>query len=336
MIPFWFLPYAIAAGNTVVVKPSEQVPLTMEKVFRLIEQTGLPPGVVNLVHGARNTAECLIAHPDVRSVSFVGSSAGAKAVYAQAAAHGKRVQCQGGAKNPIVVLPDADIEGSTPVIADSAFGCAGQRCLAASMAILVGNASKLFGESLREAASSRRTGSGLEEGVQMGPVISDQSKQRIEGLLKQAEIDGAHVSVDGRAARIPGFEDGHFLLPTILEGLPISSGVARTEIFGPVLSLHQAASIEEALALVNSGSYGNMACVFTSSGESARRFRTDADVGNIGINVGVAAPMAFFPFSGARESFHGDLHGQGHDAVRFFTQEKVVVERWPQGWSRRF
>lgn len=332
MIPFWFLPYAIAAGNAVVVKPSERVPVTMQKIFALLEQIGLPPGVVNLVNGGRSTAESLIAHPLVRSVSFVGSSAAAKAVYAQAAAHGKRVQCQGGAKNPIVVLPDADAESCTPVIADSAFGCAGQRCLAASMAILVGEAGRTFGESLRDAAASRRTGFGLDEGVQMGPVITARSKARIEDLLRAAEADGARATVDGRAA----YEKGYFLRPTILEGLPVSSAVAQTEIFGPVLSLHEVPDIGAALELVNSGAYGNMACLFTSSGEAARRFRSEAEVGNVGINIGVAAPMAFFPFSGARESFYGDLHGQGHDAVRFFTQEKVVVERWPREWSRRF
>jgi malonate-semialdehyde dehydrogenase (acetylating)/methylmalonate-semialdehyde dehydrogenase len=335
MIPFWFLPYALACGNAVVVKPSERVPLTMQKTFELLEQCGFPGGVANLVNGARVTAESLIAHPLVKAVSFVGSSAGARAVYAQAAAHGKRVQCQGGAKNPIVVLPDADVESSTPVIADSAFGCAGQRCLAASMAILVGDARQRFGDSLRQAAATRATGNGLDN-VQMGPVITPESQARILGLVEHATRDGARISVDGRSPRIPGGERGNFIRPTILEGLPASSEVARTEIFGPVLSLYEVATVEEAITLVNTGDYGNMACLFTRSGDAARKFRTEAEVGNVGINVGVAAPMAFFPFSGARGSFFGDLHGQGRDAVRFFTQEKVVVERWPLEWTRRF
>jgi malonate-semialdehyde dehydrogenase (acetylating) / methylmalonate-semialdehyde dehydrogenase len=335
MIPFWFLPYALACGNAVVVKPSERVPLTMQKTFALLEQCGLPPGVVNLVNGGRAVAEALCSHPLVRSVSFVGSSAGARAVYAMAAAHGKRVQCQGGAKNPIVVLPDADIESSTPVIADSAFGCAGQRCLAASMAILVGDARNSFGESLRHAAATRATGNGLGE-VQMGPVITPESRNRILALVERATADGARLSVDGRNPQINGGENGNFLRPIIMEGLPASSEIARTEIFGPVLSLHEVATVDDALALVNSGAYGNMACLFTRGGDAARRFRSEAEVGNVGINVGVAAPMAFFPFSGARESFFGDLHGQGRDAVRFFTQEKVVVERWPREWTRRF
>jgi malonate-semialdehyde dehydrogenase (acetylating)/methylmalonate-semialdehyde dehydrogenase len=336
MIPFWFLPYALACGNTVVVKPSERVPLTMQRVFSLLAECGLPAGVANLINGDRRTSELLVEHPRVRAVSFVGSSAGARAVYALAAAHGKRVQCQGGAKNPIVVLPDAEVDNATPVIADSAFGCAGQRCLAASMAILVGEAQSRFGESLREAAAKRTTGYGLDPSVQMGPVISPQSQSRIEGLLQQAERDGARITVDGRRPHIAGGEAGNFLRPTILEGLPWESEVARTEIFGPVLSLHPVDTIEEAIALVNQGAYGNMACLFTRSGDAARRFRSETEVGNVGINVGVAAPMAFFPFSGARESFYGDLHGQGRDAVRFFTQEKVVVERWPREWSRRF
>jgi malonate-semialdehyde dehydrogenase (acetylating)/methylmalonate-semialdehyde dehydrogenase len=233
------------------------------------------------------------------------------------------------------VLPDADVESSTPVIADSAFGCAGQRCLAASMAILVGDARQRFGDSLRQAAATRATGNGLDN-VQMGPVITPESQARILGLVEHATRDGARISVDGRSPRIPGGERGNFIRPTILEGLPASSEVARTEIFGPVLSLYEVATVEEAITLVNTGDYGNMACLFTRSGDAARKFRTEAEVGNVGINVGVAAPMAFFPFSGARGSFFGDLHGQGRDAVRFFTQEKVVVERWPLEWTRRF
>lgn len=335
MIPFWFLPYALATGNTVVVKPSERVPLTMQRVFELLQQTTLPPGVVNLLHGARPQAEALIAHPQVRAISFVGSSAAARAVYAQAAAAGKRVQCQGGAKNPIVILPDADPATSTAIIADSAFGCAGQRCLAASLAILVGEAARPFSESLREAASTRQTGYGL-AGSQMGPVITPESRARIESLIHQAEQEGAKVTIDGRNPAIPGYEQGNFIRPTILESLPAQSQVMRTEIFGPVLTLHEVDTVEDAIQLVNTGAYGNMACLFTTSGESARRFRAEAEVGNVGINIGVAAPMAFFPFSGARESFYGDLHAQGRDAVRFYTQEKVVVERWPKTWSRQF
>jgi malonate-semialdehyde dehydrogenase (acetylating)/methylmalonate-semialdehyde dehydrogenase len=336
MIPFWFLPYAIACGNTVILKPSERVPLSMQRVFRLIEKLKLPAGVVNLVNGGRDVVNAILDHPTIRAVSFVGSSATANYVYGRAAAAGKRAQCAGGAKNPVVVLPDADLAATSEIVADSAFGCAGQRCLAASWAITVGEAGKSFSEAIREKASARVTGYGLDEAVQMGPVITTESRARIEGLIGRAINDGARAVIDGRNTTIPKFEKGSFLRPTILEGLPAAGEVMRTEIFGPVLALHHVDSIDDAIALVNSGEYGNMACLFTSSGASARKFRYEAEVGNVGINVGVAAPMAFFPFSGARKSFFGDLHGQGRDAIEFFTQEKVVVERWPRQWTRKF
>ncbi|MFN0106286.1 MAG: CoA-acylating methylmalonate-semialdehyde dehydrogenase [Bryobacteraceae bacterium] len=335
MIPFWFLPYALVSGNTVVLKPSERVPLTMTHVFRILEELRLPPGVANLVNGDREAVDALLDDDRVQAVSFVGSSATARHVYARAAAGGKRVQCQGGAKNPIVIADDAHLESTTQVVADSAFGCAGQRCLAASMAVLVGDARTGFLDSLRDAAATRRTGFGM-DAVQMGPVISAESKARIASLISASEGEGARVTVDGRDAIVTGFENGHFVKPTILEGLPLDGNVAHTEIFGPVLSIHEADDLDEALAIINRGQYGNMACLFTSSGDLARRFRSEADVGNVGINVGVAAPMAFFPFSGARGSFFGDLHGQGRDAFHFFTKQKVVVERWPRAVSRLF
>jgi malonate-semialdehyde dehydrogenase (acetylating)/methylmalonate-semialdehyde dehydrogenase len=336
MIPFWFLPYALACGNTVVVKPSERVPLTTQKVFQLLEALKLPAGVVNLVNGGRDAVNALLDSRSIRAVSFVGSSATARYVYSRAAATGKRAQCQGGAKNPVVVLPDADLNSASNVIADSAFGCAGQRCLATSLAITVGSATKAFTEAMRSKASERTTGYGLDEGTQMGPVITPESRARIESLIDQAVHDGATPLVDGRKSTIPQYAKGNFVRPTLLEGLPYSSDIVRTEIFGPVLSMHHVNDIDEAIALVNSGQYGNQACLFTSSGASARKFRYEAEVGNIGINVGVAAPVAAFPFSGARESFFGDLHGQGRDAFEFFTQEKVIVERWPKEWSRVF
>ena len=336
MIPFWFLPYAMACGNTVLVKPSERVPLTMQKVFELLDALKLPPGVVNLVNGGREAVDAILDHPMIRAVSFVGSSTVARHVYSRGAAAGKRVQCQGGAKNPVVILPDAELTTTSEIVADSAFGCAGQRCLASSVAIAVGEAAAPFIDAMRDRASGRVTGYGLEDGVQMGPVITPESRKRIEGLIEKAVKDGARPVVDGRRPDIPKYGAGNFVRPTVLEGLPFESDVTRTEIFGPVLSIHKVADIDEAIKFVNTGAYGNQACLFTSSGASARKFRYEAEVGNIGINVGVAAPMAFFPFSGARESFFGDLHGQGRDAIEFFTQEKVVVERWPKDWSRKF
>jgi malonate-semialdehyde dehydrogenase (acetylating)/methylmalonate-semialdehyde dehydrogenase len=297
---------------------------------------GLPKGVVNLVNGGREVVDAILDHPTIRSVSFVGSSAVARHVYARAAAAGKRVQCQGGAKNPVVVLPDADMVAASDVIADSAFGCAGQRCLATSLAITVGDAHQAFSAAIQDKASQRVVGYGLDESVQMGPVISSESRARVVGAIDRAASEGARVLVDGRQTIVPQYERGYFVRPTVIDGLPYSSELTRTEIFGPVLSMHHVGSIDEAINLVNSGSYGNQACLFTTSGASARRFRHEAEVGNIGINLAVAAPMAFFPFSGARESFFGDLHGQGRDAIEFFTQEKVVVERWPSAWTRRF
>ncbi|MCZ6678548.1 MAG: CoA-acylating methylmalonate-semialdehyde dehydrogenase [Candidatus Poribacteria bacterium] len=328
MIVFWFMPYAIACGNTYIVKPSEKVPLTMQKIFQLIEQVGLPKGVINLVNGSKETVDTILEHPTIKAISFVGSTPVAKYVYGRATANGKRAQCQGGAKNPMIVLPDADDELTRIAVTESAFGCAGQRCLAASLAVMVGEAKDWFPDAMTEAATTRVVGYGLEAGVEMGPVITSQSKDRIEGLIQKGSDEGAKVLVDGRNASISGYEAGNFVRPTILNDVNPSGEIAQTEIFGPVLSLIHVNTIDDAIAMVNSGRYGNMACLFTGSGAAARKFRYEAEIGNIGINLGVAAPMAFFPFSGWKESFFGDMHGQGRDAVEFFTQKKVVAERW--------
>jgi malonate-semialdehyde dehydrogenase (acetylating)/methylmalonate-semialdehyde dehydrogenase len=336
MIPFWFMPYALACGNTCLIKPSEKVPLTMQKIIPLIEAAGFPNGVVNVVNGAKEAVDAILDHPIIKAISFVGSTPVAMHVYSHATANGKRAQCQGGAKNPVVVMPDSDLERAISIIADSAYGCAGQRCLAASLAITVGEAREPFTEAICDAASSRVVGYGMDPGVQMGPVISRASKTRIEGLISAAESEGAEVLVDGRSALVARYENGSFVLPTVLRGVTPGSEITRTEIFGPVLSLIYLETLDEAISLVNSGRYGNMACIFTSSGSVARKFRYEAQAGNIGVNIGVAAPIAYFPFSGWKESFFGDLHGQARDAVDFFTQKKVVIERWPKAWSRKF
>jgi malonate-semialdehyde dehydrogenase (acetylating)/methylmalonate-semialdehyde dehydrogenase len=336
MIPFWFLPYAMATGNCFILKPSERVPLTSWKLFHLAQTAGFPPGVLQLVNGGRETVDAILDHPDIRAVSFVGSTATARYIYSRAAANGKRAQCQGGAKNPVVVMPDADMETTTRIVADSAFGCAGQRCLASSVAVTVGDARKPFTDQIVETALKRKVGYGLDTGVEMGPVISAESKARIEGLIGKGESEGARVLADGRSARVDGYDDGFFVFPTVLDEVPPHGEIARTEIFGPVLSLMHAASIDEAIAMVNDRAYGNMACIFTSDGANARRFRYEVNAGNVGVNVGVAAPMASFPFSGWSESFFGDLHAQAHHGVEFYTQTKVVVERWPRDWSRKF
>ena len=336
MTPFWFLPYAIATGNTVVLKPSERVPLTMQRVIPLFEKAGLPKGVLNLVNGGRIAAETLIDHPKVRAISFVGSTPAARAVYARAGANGKRAQCQGGAKNHVIVLPDADIDMATQIISDSAFGCAGQRCLAVSVAVTVGEAQSRFRDAIAESAAKLRVGNGLDEGVQMGPVITQQSKARVESLIGRGKDQGAKVVLDGRGAKISGYEQGSFVKPTILDAVPATSELTDTEIFGPVLSLVHANDLDEALAFLERSPYGNQASLFTSSGAAARRFRYEAPAGNIGINIGVAAPMAYFPFSGWKDSFFGIMHAQGRDSVEFFTEKKVVVERWAKEHSRKF
>ncbi len=328
MIPLWFLPYAIACGNTIVLKPSEKVPMTMSLIFQLIDQIGLPRGVANLVHGSKEVTERLIDHPDVRAISFVGSSPVAKAVYARAAAKGKRVQCQGGAKNMAIVLPDADMEMTTKVLAESAFGCAGQRCLATSVALTVGEARKAFTEQIVDMAAALKVGYGLESGVEMGPVISALSKNRVQKLIAEGRSEYGEILLDGREPTIPGYERGSFIRPTIVNQVNLSGALAQSEIFGPVLALSHADSIEEAIRQANASVFGNMACIFTRDGHAARKFRNEVEAGNVGINVGVAAPMAFFPFSGWKESFFGDLHAQGRDAIDFYTDKKIVIERW--------
>jgi malonate-semialdehyde dehydrogenase (acetylating)/methylmalonate-semialdehyde dehydrogenase len=336
MIPFWFMPYAIATGNTFVLKPSERVPLTMKRVFELMENIGLPKGVVNLVNGGKSAVNALLDHPKVRAISFVGSTPVARYVYARAGEHGKRAQCQGGAKNHVIVLPDADMKMTTQIIGDSAFGCAGQRCLAVSVAVTIGEAQKTFRDSITEAAASLRVGNGLDEGVQMGPVITPQSKARVETLIAKGEKQGAKILLDGRNSRVPKGESGNFVKPTVLDAVPATSELTETEIFGPVLSLVHANDMDEALAFLERSPYGNQASLFTSSGAAARRFRYDAPAGNIGINIGVAAPMAYFPFSGWKDSFFGIMHAQGHDAIEFYTEKKIVVERWAKEHSRKF
>ncbi len=335
MIPFWFLPYAIACGNTFILKPSEKVPLTSQRAFELIEGLGLPPGVANLLHGGKTVVDALLEHPQVQAISFVGSTPVAKYIYAKAAAQGKRAQCQGGAKNHVLILPDADLDAATRIVTDSAFGCAGQRCLAISVAVVVGGAQTEFTKGMLDAAGSIRVGNGLDPAVQMGPVITHESKARVESLIGQGVKDGAKLLLDGRNGR-SAQSAGNFLNPTLLDNLPSSSALSSTEIFGPVLSLVHAETLEEGIEIISRNSYGNMASIFTTSGAAARKFRYEVPAGNIGVNIGVAAPMAYFPFSGWRDSFFGTVHGQGRDAIEFYTHKKVVVERWPKEWSRKF
>ena len=328
MIPFWYLPYAIACGNCFILKPSEKVPLTMQLAFRLMERLNLPKGVIGLINGGRKTVDAILDHPKIRAISFVGSTPVAKYIYSRAAANGKRVQCQGGAKNHAIVLPDANLDTATSVVGESAFACAGQRCLAVSVAVTVGEVQKKFRDAICDFANSIKMGYGLDEGVKMGPVITPDSRTRIESLIAKGASEGAAIARDGRGAKVSLYESGNFVGPTVIDGVAPTSELAATEVFGPVLSLVQANTLEEAIRIISQNEYGNAASLFTTSGATARRFRYEAPSGNIGINIGVAAPIAYFPFSGWKASFFGDLHAQGRDAIEFYTEKKVVIERW--------
>ena len=332
MIPLWFLPYALTTGNTLILKASERVPLTAKKLFEFLHQAGLPKGVANLVVGAKPAVDTLLHHPAVRAISFVGSTPVAKYVYSQGSLHGKRVQCQGGAKNYVVVMPDADMDMTAQIVSDSAFGCAGQRCLAVSVAITVADSGKYFNEALLSLASKIRIGNGADQGTTMGPVISPESKSRILHLVGKGEESGAEVLLDGRGQ--PGV--GNFIAPTVIANVTLDNPLTGTEIFGPVLTVNRSHTLDEAIEQLSKSAFGNSAAIFTSNGAAARKFRYEVPSGNIGVNVGVAAPMAYFPFSGWRDSFLGVLHGQGKDAIEFYTDKKVVIERWPKEWSRKF
>ncbi|MCB9247566.1 MAG: CoA-acylating methylmalonate-semialdehyde dehydrogenase [Ignavibacteriales bacterium] len=336
MITFWFMPYAIACGNTYIVKPSEKVPETMTRIFELLEELNLPKGVLNLVHGGKETVDAILTNPEIKAISFVGSSKIAKYVYSKGTENGKRVQAQGGAKNPVVIMPDADVDTTTNIISDSVYGCAGQRCLAASTVVLVGKAKEQFKEKLITAAKSKTTCYGLDKSSQMGAIITKESRDRIIKIINEAESKGANILLDGRNQDVENYKGGNYVLPTIIENAPIDSEANLTEIFGPVMNLKYVDSLDEAIEFINSSKYGNAACIFTSDGSAARKFRHDVIAGNIGVNIGIAAPMAFFPFSGWKESFFGDLHGQSKHAVEFYTQTKVVIERWYSEWTRKF
>lgn len=331
MIAFWFWPYAVACGNTFILKPSEQVPLVQQYTFTLIEQAGFPPGVINLVNGGKETAAPLIDHPAVRAISFVGSSKTAEQIYAQAAARGKRVQASGGAKNALVVLPDANWDAYLSTMMNSCFGSAGQRCLANSRILTVDRARDQAREYLSRAAAKLRLGNGLEPAVDMGPVVSAAARERIVAAITRGVEEGAEAVLDGRGVVVPECPQGYFVGPTILDAVQPGMSIYQEEIFGPVIAMTPVESLDEAITLINAHEYGNAASIFTQSGFAAREFRYRVETGNIGINVGVAAPMAYFPFSGAKRSFFGSLHPQGRDAVRFYTESKVVMTRWIAG-----
>jgi malonate-semialdehyde dehydrogenase (acetylating)/methylmalonate-semialdehyde dehydrogenase len=328
MVPLWFLPFAVATGNTFVLKPSEQVPLSQRFIFELLEQCDLPPGVVNLVNGGREVVDAICEHPGIRAVSFVGSTPVARHVYRAATATGKRVQALGGAKNFVVVMPDADLDHAMSVITESFYGCAGERCLAGSVLVPVGPAYEETRERLIESARALRVGDGLEPGVTMGPVISAAHRQRVLGYLEKGVSEGAELVLDGRTVAIDGRPDGYFVGPSVFDKVDPAMAVGREEIFGPVASITAARTLEEAIAVMKAHPNANATSIFTSSGKAAREFSHHATASMVGVNIGVAAPMAYFPFGGARDSFFGDLKVHGRDAFEFYTDKKVTISRW--------
>jgi len=328
MVQFWFWPYAVATGNCWIAKPSEQDPLVQARIFELIDRAGFPPGVVNLVNGAKEAVEGICDHPDIKGVSFVGSTPIAKLVYSRAAAQGKRVQCGGGAKNLLVVMPDAKLDRIVPNMISSVYGTAGERCLAGSLIVGLGEAHDPVRRKFTEAASKLKLGYGLDETVQMGPVITRKHQERVLGYIDKGEAEGAKPLLDGRKVKVPGYEHGYFVGPTVLDGVAPEMTVAKEEIFGPVASVLEMEDLDEAIEWINRSPYGNAASIYTSSGKAARDFRYKVKAGSIGINLGIAAAMAYFPFGGMKNSFFGDLHPQGRDAIRFFTESKVVITRW--------
>jgi len=328
MVPLWFLPFAVASGNTFVVKPSELVPLSQRRIFELLHESGLPDGVVNLVNGGADVVNGLCEHPDVRGVSFVGSTPVARHVYRTASEHGKRVQSLGGAKNFIVVMSDADLARSIDIISESCYGCAGERCLAGSVVVTVGNKHGEVRERLLEAAKAIRVGNGLEPGITMGPVIRPASKERVLGYIEKGIAEGAELVLDGRGLVVAGHENGYFLAPTIFDKVDPSSAIGKEEIFGPVLSMMNVPTLADAIKLLEAHPQANATSIFTTSGKAAREFSYHAPASMVGVNIGVAAPMSFFPFGGAKQSFFGDLKAHGRDGVEFYTDKKVRIERW--------
>ena len=328
MVPLWMFPMAIACGNTFVLKPSDRVPRTAFRLVELAYEAGLPPGVLNLVHGAKEAVDCLLADPRVQAVSFVGSSAVARYIHQTASSHGKRVQALGGAKNHSVVLPDAEMKSTVAAIMGSGFGCAGERCLATSVVVAVGEAADPLVNELLNAADHLAVGDGCQPKTQMGPVINAEAKKRILNYIEMGEKEGATLARDGRKDPVAR-SAGYFVGPTIFDRVNPDSRIAKEEIFGPVLSVIRVKTLKEALAVVDRSEYGNAASIFTRSGAAAREFSQNVSAGMVGINVGVPAPVAFFPFTGWKNSFFGDLHALGKDSVRFYTEQRVVTCRWP-------
>lgn len=329
MVPLWMYPTALVCGNTFVLKPSEKVPLTAIKIAKLLQQAGLPKGVFNIVHGGRECVDALLTHPKVKAISFVGSTPIAKYIFEVGTKHGKRVQSNGGAKNFVFLMPDADVENSVRGVIEAAYGCAGERCMAGSTAVVIGDAAKKVLPSLVEATKAIKVGrTDIETQPNMGPVITRQHRDRVAQLIEIGSKEGAKIAADGRGVKVDGAPNGFFLGATILDQVQSSMTVAKEEIFGPVLNVMRFEDLDSAIELANRSPYGNGASIFTRSGKAAREFKHRINCGMVGINIGVPASMAWFPFNGWNDSFFGDLHMQGKESVQFFTQQKVTTTRW--------
>lgn len=329
MVPLWMYPNAITCGNCFVLKPSERVPLSAIRIAELAMEAGLPEGVLSIVHGDKACVDALLTHPDVRAISFVGSTRVARHVYQTGTAHGKRVQAAGGAKNHVIIMPDAEIVPTVAGLRTSAFGCAGERCMAGSLAVPVGQIADELVARLCESAGQIKVGrTDQQEGAQMGPLITAAHLQRVRGYIDQAERDGATIALDGRKVQVPDAPGGFFLGPTVVDRVSPDMSIAKEEVFGPVLPVTRVETLEEALELGSRCEYGNGAVIFTRSGRAAREFKRRFSAGMIGINIGVPAPMAWFPFTGWNMSFFGDLHIQAKEGVLFYTQQRMIMTRW--------
>ncbi len=329
MVPLWMYPIAIVCGNTFVLKPSEKVPLTAVRIVQLLQQAGLPKGVINIVHGGRECVDAILTHPKIKAISFVGSTPVAKHVFDVGTRHGKRVQANGGAKNFVFLMPDADVENSSRGLIEAAFGCAGERCMAGSTAVIIGDAARSVYPAILDAARAIRVGpTDREAQPNMGPVITRQHRERVERLIEAGVKEGASAALDGRGVRVAEEPGGFFVGPTVLDNVSAGMTIAREEIFGPVLNVMRFDDLDAAIEAANQSPYGNGASIFTRSGKAAREFKHRIKAGMVGINIGVPASMAWFPFSGWDASFFGDLHIQGKEGVQFYTQQKVTTSRW--------
>lgn len=328
MIPFWFWPYAVATGNTYIVKPSKQVPITWNYIMEILQDV-FPPGVLSIVNGSHEVADALMEHPGIKGISFVGSTPVAKYIYRHCAENGKRVQAQGGAKNSLIVMEDAVMDRTVANMLASFYGCTGQRCLAGANLVPVGQ--KAYDAVLPkfiEGAKKIRVGYGLNETTNMGPVVSGDAKKKILGYIEKGVEEGAKLVLDGRDIKVPGYEKGYFIGPTLFEDVTPDMTIAKEEIFGPVVAVIRQDTLDDAIEMINSSNFGNAASIYTQNGRWARDFRYYLNVGNLGINIGIVAAMSYFPFAGFKDSFYGDMHGQGKDAINFFTDRKVVIMRW--------